>query len=221
MSAGRFIHPVDQGVSFSPALKLISVLAVAIVLQSGIGLVVAGVLVLWTLLTHRPRFLKLVRRVRLLILVLFAVTLFMTPGTALFPHWGLFPTEEGVQLAISQLLRLIGMLAAVSLLLDTTDDPSLAAGSLALLQPLAGNRQWPERAVARLLLVFHYLETSPKPRNLQDVMALAGADVSGMPEQGAPEVLELTATGLTSRDISLGLVMLGSAMVCLFLGNPL
>ena len=205
--------------AISPAIKLLSIFAVAIALQSGLGLVLAVALSLWALLLHRSRFLKLLRRVRLLILVLFAVTLFMTPGAALFPSWGLYPTEEGIVLAVAQLLRLVGMLAAVSLLLDTTDDRSLAAGSLALLQPLAGKRQWPERAVARLLLVFHYLETSPKPRNLQDVLALAGADLSVAPEQGAPEILELDAATLSGREIALGVLMLGGAVLGLLWGS--
>jgi len=203
----------------SSAIKLVSVFAAAIVLQSGLGLPLAAALSLWALLLHRNRFIKLLRRVRLLILVLFVVTLFMTPGAAIFPEWGLYPTEEGVMMGVMQLLRLIGMLAAVSLLLDTTDDRSLAAGSLALMQPLAGKRHWPERAVARLLLVFHYLETAPQPRNLQDVLALAGADLSGAPEQGAPEVLELDVVHLSCRDLSLCVLMLGVALLSLALGG--
>lgn len=215
MAMGR----VAPTISVSPAIKLVSVFAVAIVLQSGFGLPLAGALSLWALLLHRARFIKLLRRVRLLILVLFVVTLLMTPGAALFPQWGLYPTEEGVALGLTQLLRLVGMLATVSLLLDTTDDRSLAAGSLALLQPLAGKRHWPERAVARLLLVFHYLETAPKPRNLQDVLALAGADLSDAPEMGAPEVLELDVAHLSMREVILSILMLGTALLCLALGG--
>lgn len=207
------------GVAISPAIKLLSLLAVAVVLQSKPGLVLAIGLCLWTLLMHRARFIKLLRRVRLLILVLFAVTLFMTPGAALFPEWGLYPTEEGMVLAFAQMLRLVGMLAAVSLLLDSTDNRSLAAGSLALLQPLAGKRQWPERAVARLLLVFHYLEASAKPHKLQDVLALAGADLSGSSEPGAPEVIELEAAALTPSDIVIGTVMMATALFCLVWGS--
>ncbi len=203
----------------SPAIKLISVFAVAIALQSALGLPLAMALSLWVLMRHRVRFFKLLRRVRLLILVLFVVTLLMTPGAALLPEWGLYPTEEGVRLGVTQLLRLIGMLAAVTLLLDTTDDRSLAAGSLALLQPLAGNRQWPERAVARLLLVFHYLDTAPKPRNLHDVLALAGIDPVASPETESPEVLELDVVPLSRRDVALAGAMLGAAFLSLAWGG--
>lgn len=203
----------------SPAIKLISVFAVAIALQSGVGLLMALALSLWALRRHRVRFFKLLRRVRLLILVLFVVTLLMTPGAALWPEWGLYPTEEGVLLGVTQLLRLVGMLAAVTLLLDTADDRSLAAGCLALLQPLAGKRQWPERAVARLLLVFHYLDTAPKPRNLHDVLALAGIDPVASPEAGSPEVLELDVTPLSRRDIALAGAMLGAAFLSLAWGS--
>ncbi len=203
----------------SPAIKLISVFAVAIALQSALGLPLAMALSLWVLTRHRVRFFKLLRRVRLLILVLFVVTLLMTPGAALLPEWGLYPTEEGVRLGVTQLLRLIGMLAAVTLLLDTTDDRSLAAGSLALLQPLAGNRQWPERAVARLLLVFHYLDTAPKPRNLHDVLALAGIDPVASPDTESPEVLELDVVPLSRRDVALAGAMLGAAFLSLAWGS--
>ena len=210
---------VASAMRISPAIKLIAVFAVAIALQSVLGLPLAAALCLWALTRHRVRFFKLLRRIRLLILVLFVVTLLMTPGTALWPEWGLYPTEEGALLAVTQLLRLIGMLAAVALLLDTTDDRSLAAGSLALLQPLAGKRQWPERAVARLLLVFHYLESAPKPRNLLDVLALAGVDPAASPEVDAPDVLELEVQPLSVRDLTLAGLMLSAACLCVAWGS--
>lgn len=213
------ISPVAFAMRVSPAIKLVSVFAVAIALQSALSFPLAIALSLWALALHRVRFFKLLRRVRLLILVLFVVTLLMTPGTALLPEWGLYPTEEGVLLGVTQLLRLLGMLAAVTLLLDTTDDRSLAAGSLALFQPLAGKRQWPERAVARLLLVFHYLETAPKPRNLHDVLALAGADLADAPVVGAPEALSLDVVPLSGRDLAVAGLMLGAACLSLAWGS--
>lgn len=205
--------------SLSPAMKLIAVIAMAVVLQSTPGLVLAVLLSFWMLLTHRARFLKLLRRVRLLILVLFAVTLFMTPGTALFPAWGLYPTAEGLTLALTQLLRLIGMLAAVTWLLETTDDQALAAGSLALLQPLAGQRDWPERAVARLLLVFHYLEAAPKPRNLHDILAMARAG-DAPPLEGVPHQITLDGAVLTARDIGFAMIACSGVALCLLMGAP-
>lgn len=213
------IVPTAFAMRISPAIKLISVFAVAIALQSVSGLLLAIVLSLWALTLHRTRFFKLLRRIRLLILVLFVVTLLMTPGAALWPEWGLYPTEEGVLLGVTQLLRLVGMLAAVTLLLDTTNDHGLAAGTLALLQPMAGKRQWPERAVARLLLVFHYLETAPKPHNLHDVLALAGVDPADLPAANVPEVLELELVPLSARDLVLTCLMLGAAFLSLAWGS--
>jgi len=208
---------------WSPALKLIGVLAVAIGLQSTLGLWLGGALIARALLSHRSRFLKLLRRLRLLILVLFGVTLFMTPGAALFPEWGLYPTAEGVHLAVTQLLRLLGMLAVVTLLLEGTDRRALAAGCLALLQPLAGKAHWPERAVARLLLVFDYLESAPPPRNLQEVLALAGME-TGSPvvfaaQLDMPETIELPDTTLTRQDVVVGLGLLTLSILALALGQ--
>jgi hypothetical protein len=208
---------------WTPALKLIAVLAVAIGLQSTPGLWLGLGLLFWVLLRHRPRFLKMLRRLRLLILVLFVVTLFMTPGAALFPDWGLHPTAEGLDLAWSQLIRLVGMLAAVSLLLDTTSQRALADGMLALLQPLAFGSQWPERAVARLLLVFDYLESAPPPRNLNEVLALAGME-SGIPDPFAdsldkPETIELPDATLTRQDVLLGSGLLMLSLSWLISGH--
>lgn len=204
----------------TPAMKLLVVVAVAVTLQSDVGLLVGLLIIAYVLHTHRERFLLLLRRVRLLILVLFAVTLLMTPGTALFPQWGLYPTIEGVSLALVQLIRLLGMLSVVCWLLDTTDDRSLAAGCLALLQPLAGQRQWPERTVARLLLVFHYLEAAPKPRDLKDLLTLAGQEaVTPLPD--APQSITLRSATLTRPDLWFGLGVFGLAGLTLFAGDLL
>lgn len=207
---------------WSPALKLIAVLTVAIGLQSTLGLWLGAVLIGWTSVRYRPRFMKLLRRLRLLILVLFAVTLLMTPGAALFPEWGLYPTAEGVHLAMTQLIRLLGMLAAVTLLLESTAQRALAAGCLALLQPLAGKAQWPERAVARLLLVFEYLESAPPPRNLHDVLALAGMETGAagtFAEQlDMPETIELPDASLTRQDVLIGAGLLALSLIVLTLG---
>ena len=193
---------------WTPALKLVGVLAMAIALQSPAGLVLGLLLTAWVFLYHRLRFLKLLRRLRLLLVVLFAVTLLMTPGAALWPAWGLYPTHEGLTLAVTQLIRLLGMLATVTLLLESADRRALAAGCLALLTPLAGRAQWPERAVARLLLVFDYLETAPPPRNLQDVLALAGmaqtTDAAGTGLLDVPETITLADARLTLQDWLLG-----------------
>lgn len=215
---------------WTPALKLIGVLAVAIGLQSSLGLGLGLLLLGWALFRHSTHFMKLLRRLRLLILVLFGVTLLMTPGTALFPEWGLYPTTEGVHLALTQLLRLLGMLAVVTLMLDSTDQRALAAGCLALLQPLAGRAQWPERAVARLLLVFQYLESAPPPRNLHDVLALAGIETAGASASAsesaiaAPldmsETIELPDATLTRRDCVIGAGLLVVGILTLTVGYP-
>lgn len=207
---------------WSPALKLMSVLAVSIGLQSSIGLWLGLGLIVWVLRGYRTHFMRLLRRLRLLILVLFAVTLFMTPGAALFPHWGLYPTVEGVDLAFTQLIRLLGMLAVVTFLLASTDQRALAAGLLALLEPLAFGNPWPERFVARLLLVFDYLESAPPPRNLQDVLALAGMKSSDIVrDQNRAETLSLPDAILTRQDMVLGLGLVSLSILALGVGQAI
>jgi len=51
------------------------------------------------------------------------------------------------------------------------------------------------------------------------VLALAGADLSVAPEQGAPEILELDAAALSGREIALGVLMLGGAVLGLLWGS--
>lgn len=205
---------------WSPALKLMGVLAVAITLQSSVGLWLGLGLMVWVLRRHRPRFMKLLHRLRLLMLVLFAVTLFMTPGTALFPHWGLHPTAEGVELAFTQLIRLLGMLAVVTLLVESTEQRALAAGLLALLQPFAFGNPWPERFVARLLLVFDYLESAPPPRNLQDVLALAGMESSDIVmDLDRAETISLPDAVLTRQDMLVGTGLLSLSLLALGVGQ--
>ena len=117
------------------------------------------------------------------------------------------------------------MLAVVTLLLEGTDQRALAAGCLALLQPLAGKAHWPERAVARLLLVFDYLESAPPPRNLQEVLALAGMETgspAGSPDDFAarldmPETIELPDAALTPQDVVIGLGLLTLSLLALTL----
>jgi energy-coupling factor transport system permease protein len=92
-----------------------------------------------------------------------AIYAYATPGeyVGALPEW-FAPTYEGLREGGMQMLRLVLMLAAISLLLATTDRSRLMSGLYWLLQPLRFFRIDPARFAARLWLTLHYVETMPK-----------------------------------------------------------
>lgn len=108
-------------------------------------------------------FLVLLRRARWLLLSMLLIYAFSTPGEYI-PHmpdaWA--PTYEGLRAGGLQMARLVAMLAALSLLLATSNREDIMAGIYLLLQPLRPLGLDPERFAARLWLTLHYVETMPK-----------------------------------------------------------
>ena len=72
------------------------------------------------------------------------------------------PSHEGLQDAMTQVLRLSLVLAAVAILVTTTALPELMAGCRSLLVPFSALGLDVERAVARLSLVLHFVESAPR-----------------------------------------------------------
>ena len=76
--------------------------------------------------------------------------------------------------------------------------------------------------MARLLLVFEYLESAPPPKNLQEVLALTGME-SATPGAFAealdmPEMIELPDAALTRQDVLLGAGLLTLSVLALGVG---
>lgn len=72
------------------------------------------------------------------------------------------PSHEGLQDAMTQLLRLSLALAAVAILVTTTALSELMAGCRTLLLPISVLGLDVDRAVARLSLVLHFAESAPQ-----------------------------------------------------------
>lgn len=86
---------------------------------------------------------------------------FATPGMYLFPQAGsASPTVEGLQAGTLQIWRLLVLLAALALLLRTTDTASLLSGLYALIKPLKPIGVNVERIAVRLWLTLRYAEMS-------------------------------------------------------------
>lgn len=167
-----------------PSLRLVAWVCVVAALQRAHGWWLVGLLALAVAVVGaagRARWSGLLRRSRVLLLVLAATYLLLTPGEALVAgHPG---THEGAAAAIDQLLRLTLMLGAVGWLLASTPISELLAGIYGLARPsgraaAADGRGLPERLAIRLALVLRYAE-SPIARDWRTLLDEVPVDSGG------------------------------------------
>lgn len=107
------------------------------------------------------RWLGYVRRARWLLLTLWLILAFNTPGEAWMDfHWA--PTREGIVEANLQATRLIVMLCCLTWMTARLGLPGIVAGLWSLLRPLARLGVATERLVVRLSLVLDNLQSPPE-----------------------------------------------------------
>ncbi len=148
-----------------PAHRLGCWLLAVVALQSLTGgpLALAFLLVPFAGRAVVVRWARLAWRARWLLLSLLAVLAWGIAGEPVRAGGGaLVPTWEGLGEGLTQLGRLLLVLAAVALLLETTPVDRLMAGCHVLLRPLAALRLDVDRAVVRLSLALHYAARMPK-----------------------------------------------------------
>src|SRR5690606_10978811 len=115
-------------------------------------LVALGIMLSLAMLYYRTsNFWKLLLRVRWLLITLVLIFAFNIPGEYV-RSWPLefAPTYEGFATRIMQSAKICIMLAALALLLGTTNRENLIAGFYQLLAPLRMLKLNPERFAARL-----------------------------------------------------------------------
>jgi energy-coupling factor transporter transmembrane protein EcfT len=152
----------DQGWSLHPATLLLLWLVLAILAQALQGpwlllLAVLGSLpaIIWS----GRRLLILLRRTRWIFLSLVLLYAYVTPGEPLFAQWGMMsPVREGLVEGMQQLLRLLSVLAGLSILLGKLSSEQLIAALHTLLYPLRYLGRSRERIAVRLALTLHYAE---------------------------------------------------------------
>ena len=106
------------------------------------------------------KFPNLLHRTRWILVSLLVIYAFATPGMYVFPQAGsLSPTMEGLRAGALQIWRLTVLLAALALLLRTTDMTSLLSGLYTLMKPLKPIGVNAERIAVRLWLTLRYAET--------------------------------------------------------------
>lgn len=143
---------------------------------------------------------RLVWRSRWLILSLFVVFAWGVAGEPLAAGRAM-PTHEGLHEAWLHMGRLLLVLLAVAAFLESIPLPELLAGSRQLLSPLRRLGLDSDRAVVRLMLVLHYVETLPRPRDwriLLDPPAPAAGQIAGFAEFA--EFVEVDSRPLRGND---------------------
>ena len=145
-----------------PAVPLLSWLSVVIALQFLGGAPLLCLLLLTALLGGgvRRRWWKLLRRARWLLLTLWLILAYGTPGDA-WQALSWAPTEAGIYEATLHAARLVAMLGALAALFDRLPRLQLMAALWAFLRPLGALRIEAERLVVRMALVFDYLDKAP------------------------------------------------------------
>ena len=147
---------------FHPAACLIFWLIFAISIQFydwWALLLVAVLLALFGRVAH-GRWFGLVRRAKWLLLSLWLILAYGLPGD-LWMGYSWAPSLEGIDAASVQAMRLIVLLGSIACLFEALPQRQFIAGLWVLLQSvryLGGNA---DRSVARLALVFDYLEHAP------------------------------------------------------------
>ncbi|MDD2722268.1 MAG: CbiQ family ECF transporter T component [Gallionella sp.] len=149
------LHPATQ-------ILIWCVLVAAMQFLTASRLLALGALVLLLAFALSPRkFLQLVRRTRWIMLSLWVIYAYSTPGQDLYDGFGIFsPSREGLLDGGLQLMRLLAALAALAMLLDRLHRQQLMAGLYTLFAPLQWLGVSRERLTVRLALTLHYAEVA-------------------------------------------------------------
>ena len=170
-----------------PSTTLIAWLAAVLSLQflgyAGLAWLALGLLI--SLPTIVRPWLAYVRRARWLLLVLWLIMAYNTPGEA-FQDFAWAPTYEGATEANLHVLRLLLMLGCLAWLFKRLGHDGLLSGLWGLLLPLRWLGMDAERLLVRLALVLENLQ-SPPERGAWKQMLHAQPDFSS-----GPEVLQLS-----------------------------
>lgn len=161
------LHPATQIVIWCALVAAMQFLAPARLLAAG------GLVLLIAFALSRHKFVQLVRRTRWIMLSLWLIYAYSTPGQALSEQLGMFsPSLEGLLDGGLQLMRLLVALAGLAILLDRLHRQQLMAGLYALFAPLQYLGLSRERLAVRLALTLHYAEVAMlrETRTWQDVL---------------------------------------------------
>ena len=133
-----------------------------------------GMVLFLALFLSRQKLLQLFRRTRWVMISLWLIYAYTTPGQALFDS-SVSPTKEGLLDGGLQLMRLLVALAGLAMLLERLHRQQLIAGLYSLLAPLQWFSLSREKLAIRLALTLQYAEAgmlrpTPWRESLQGLM---------------------------------------------------
>jgi energy-coupling factor transporter transmembrane protein EcfT len=172
------------------------------------------------LLNNAKAYLRMLRRIRWLLLVLLVIYAFSTPGEYI-KNWpvNFSPSYEGVRAGLMQAMKIATMLAGLSLLLTTSTKEILIGGIYQILKPLELLKIDTKKFAVRIWLTMHYVETQDNQAKSKltplQILESIGLHEPNM-EHGVNEVI-LQVSAFTRLDYFL--ILLTIAIFCFFLVN--
>ncbi len=166
-------------------LLIFFVLAISINLMTinALSILFIGVAIALAI-TQNNNFLRVIFRFKWFFLVMLLIFSFNTPGEhVLFWPFAISPSYEGIWAGLTQILRLMLMLAALNLILACNTRQELISGFYFIFSPLKYCGLKIERFVARLWLTLHYVELQNEANSKQDLMSQLKNMATCKPEQ--------------------------------------
>ena len=181
--AVAIVFPLFLAMRFHPASLFLRWLGFlfAFSVRSGVVLILGCFIVtVWAFLAATLHLRRLLRRSMWLMLTLFVVLFWMTPGTPL--SFMRFASVEGLHLAIMQSARVLLAIASLALVLQYLSRADLVAGIYFFLSPLSYIGVPAKRLAARLMLTLEEVERASAPiRPVTEHMAEQPANVLKLP----------------------------------------
>lgn len=203
--AGRLPHP---------AVQIMSLLGLAVLAQAmhGFALLALGCCVLALAIgISALRLLHLLRRTRWIFISLLLIFAYATPGSPCLAQLGVFsPGCAGVLDGGIQLIRLLTVLAGLSMLLTLLSPVQLTGGLFILLHPVRYLGFSRERLAVRLALTLHYAENA-----MHDTAHDWRASLTSLSShaQAGGDIIELELLPFSLQDwllvIAMGLLVFG------------
>lgn len=161
--------------------------------QPSMLIVAALGLIPWLYGVTLTQFLRYLRRTRWLLLTLLGIYAYTLPGDNISALLGSFsPSVQGIQYGVLRLVRLILLLAALSILMVRTPRNSLLLGLFRILSPLQLLGVDAERIAVRLWLTLHYAEaTLADTRTLNMKQRLETLKLNTVTATAVPSHIEL------------------------------
>jgi energy-coupling factor transporter transmembrane protein EcfT len=142
-----------------------------------------------TTLTKTDQFLRAIKRFKWFFLVMISILALNTPGEHISAWpFSISPTYEGVNLGLTQMLRVVVMLAALSLILAANSRQQLISGFYFIFSPLQYLGLEIDRFAVRLWLTLHYVEQERGSSISHDFFSRLKDMTNLKPKQNSEEV---------------------------------